>query len=83
MRQSILLEAEELINGDRAAAYGPASRSFERISKLASILTEKDITPIDVCKIMIALKLSRETNKPGRDNRVDAAAYIELLDQLQ
>jgi hypothetical protein len=31
---------------------------------------------------MIAVKLSRECNKPGHDNRVDVAGYVETLDMV-
>jgi hypothetical protein len=78
---SILQEADIIVNGERAKDYGPAT-SFKKIAKVASLLTNKDITSKDVIKILLAVKLIRESFKHKRDNLVDLCGYAELLNQI-
>lgn len=83
---SILLEAEQLINGPRREAYGPVEKSFERCAKVISeILNNKlkeQLDGRDVALIMCCMKLCREANAHGRDNLVDLAAYAALAQQV-
>ena len=81
--ETILEEAQRVCAGPRAADYGTYEESCGRIAKLATILLEKEITAKDVPKFMIALKLSRETNKHKRDNLVDIGGYILILQDLE
>jgi hypothetical protein len=92
-KESILQEAERLVNGPRAQAYGPASESFGRIAKIASammtpddinhIYEESELTPVFICKILVALKIGRQCNKHGRDNLVDLGGYSFLWNELE
>lgn len=92
-QQSVLQEANELVNGDRAKAYGTAVESFGRIANIANgMMTKKEqegmarmgeITDIQVCKILMALKISREMHAHKRDNLVDLAGYTFLLHELE
>lgn len=79
---SILLEANELIYGERAAAYGPVTANFGRIAVRWSQIFGIDVTPEQVGLAMIDLKISRHLNSPKRDNLVDIAGYIGCLDKL-
>lgn len=81
---SILDEAHKLVHGDRQKAYGHPREDFTRTGKMwAAILGLDEVTPEQVAMCMVALKLSRECNMPKRDNRVDAAGYLETLDMVQ
>lgn len=86
---SVLLEAESLVNGDRAKAYGPATKSFKRIADIStSLMTEEElngneITDIMICKILVALKLARQINSHKRDNLVDLAGYASLWNEIE
>ena len=90
---SILTEAEDIVNGARATDYGSAKESFERISKLANLMFNKeeremmhvfrDITPSMVVKVLMAVKIARESNKHKRDNLVDLCGYAELLNRVE
>lgn len=75
--ESILAEADKLVNGPRQAAYGRPLGDFSRTGKLwgALLKLERDVTPMEVALCMSALKLSREVNKHKRDNLTDAAGY--------
>lgn len=80
---TILAEANELIYGDRAAAYGPVSISFNRIAKFWSIIAGSEITAEQVGLMMVALKMSRQMSKSGRDNLVDIAGYAGCLAKIE
>ena len=82
-KQSILLEADLILNGDRQADYSDPVDSFERISKLVSILTGKEITADDCCKVLMAVKLVRESFRHKRDNLVDLCGYSEILNRIK
>ena len=86
MHQSILLEAENLINGDRAAAYGAPEDNFRRWANLcASTEREsiKNLNAADLALIMALGKIARETNSHKRDNTVDGAAYLDIYERLE
>lgn len=80
--KSILLEAEEIINGPRRDSYGPVEESFQRVAAVWSAVLKTTITPHQVALCMIGLKLCREANKPARDNLVDICGYAGLAEKV-
>lgn len=81
-KTAILIEANKIINErseEKERQYGPFSEGMERGAKIASAMTGKDITARDMYKILIALKLSRESYNHKADNLLDAAAYMGAL----
>jgi hypothetical protein len=84
---SILIEAHNLVHGDRGADYGHPLDDFSRTAAIASVLLAgKLAAPLeaeDVALIMVAVKLSREVNRPKRDNLVDGAGYLETLHMVR
>jgi hypothetical protein len=75
----LLMEAAELINGERAKNYGEPQQSFENIAKLWSVYLGIDISVTDVSMLMILLKVSRNrTGQQHRDNFVDICGYAGL-----
>ena len=80
--KNLLLEAEKLIHNDRAKSYGSFSDNMGKISSLFSAMTGKQLTKEECTWFLICLKLARENAKHKRDNLVDAAGYIALLDEL-
>lgn len=81
-KESVLTEAERIINGDRRNAYGPVEESFAKIAKGWSCITNAPVTPRQVALMMAWLKICRDTNKPARDNAVDIAGYAGLMENL-
>ena len=81
-QESVLQEAERLVNGDRQASYGSASESFKRIAKLWTAYRGVEFTPKDVASMMILMKVSRSVTSNKRDNWVDMAGYAELGSKL-
>jgi uncharacterized protein DUF6378 len=82
---NVLIEAADLIYGDRHKSYGPAADSFTRTGIMVGALFNlgRDLTAAEVAMFFICHKLSRESYKPKRDNRVDIAGYAGLLDDVQ
>lgn len=81
--ESILQEADRILNGDRDADYGDPVENFKRISRIASAILDKEITDEECCVVMLAVKLARENYKHKRDNVVDGVAYMEILSRIK
>lgn len=79
----ILEEARALIQGDRAASYGDAKASFERIAAFWTAYKGVEITAKDVAAMMILLKVSRGVTSAKRDNWVDMIGYAALGSQIE
>ena len=82
MKDNILKEADNLVNGDRNKAYGSPLKDFERTGKMWSAILGVEVTPEQVGLCMIALKISRQCNKFKRDNLVDIAGYAHTLEKV-
>lgn len=88
-KESILQEAERIINGERRVEYGDARDCFALISNLwteYSIDKLKDDTSIsahDVAMMMCLMKIARTTTgAKKRDTYVDIAGYAALAANL-
>ena len=78
MHSSVLLEAEDIVNGSRDADYGDSHENLRRIAAIATAIGH----PIDergVCLVMMAVKLGRHLHKHKRDNLVDLCGYAEMM----
>lgn len=81
--ETVLEEAERLVGGPRGDLYGHPIEDFTRTGRLwAAILGIAEVPPEKVALCMAAMKISRECNKPKRDNRTDIAGYIRCLDMI-
>lgn len=81
--QTVLQEAEAIVNGKRADDYGDCLASFSRIAQLWSAILGIEIAPDEVALCMIGLKISRATNGFHRDSIVDIAGYAACLEKIQ
>jgi hypothetical protein len=83
-RVSVLTEAQGLVHGARNEAYGHPADDYARTAGMFSALLahklKEPLTPQEAIMFMICVKLSRQVNKPKRDNAVDGAGYFECLD---
>lgn len=77
---SILEEAQGLVYGDRQASYGHPLDDFSRTAKMWSAILGHEVTPEEVGLCMCAVKISRQINKPKRDNLVDLAGYAATVE---
>jgi Domain of unknown function (DUF6378) len=76
--ESILLEAERLVSGDRRQDYGHPADNFRDVAAMWSVILDKEIKPSQVINCMIALKLCRAKQSGWkRDTYVDIAGYAK------
>lgn len=80
--RSILDEAEGLVTGDRQQDYGHPHDDFSRTAQIWSAILGHPVTPKQVALCMVGVKLSREVNRPKRDNLVDAAGYLRTAQMV-
>jgi hypothetical protein len=81
--ESILSEAERIVNGDRQADYSDPVENFKHIAAIASAIRKKELTSEDCAVVLMAVKLARENFKHKRDNLVDLAGYTEILYRIK
>ena len=79
---NILDSAKNILFGDRDSDYGDFVQNFKEISAISKILTRKDLTPEDCCKVLIAVKLAREGYKHKEDNLIDLCGYTNILNEI-
>lgn len=86
--KSLLLEAHATVHSKRVKEYGPFSKNMETAVKFFNILRSfghiesGPLSPVDGAWFLLCLKLARESTKHKRDNLLDAAGYLELIDEL-
>lgn len=78
--ESVLDEAARIIAGNRENDYGPAERNLGRIADMWSAYLGTTIDARDVAWMMVQLKASRDRHNRKRDNLVDGAGYLGLLE---
>lgn len=88
MSESILEEAQKIIYGDREQTYGSPSKNLNMIADLWTTYLSGEskgrLTAVDVCNMMVLLKMARLINQPThRDSIVDMAGYTALIQRCQ
>lgn len=87
---NVLQEADTIINGPRQSAYGhPFDNHTCTAQMWSAYLTRRigfsvELSPEDVCWLNVLQKVSRQANKPKRDNVVDTIGYaacVEMIDE--
>ena len=82
-RDEILDKAKDMINGQRQQDYGSPEENFSTIAKLWTEYTITVISPVDVCCMMLLLKIARVKNGTGTaDCFIDMAGYAALAGEL-
>ena len=82
MAETVLEEAQRLVYGDRGVDYGHPLDDFSRTAQMWSAILEHPVTAEQVGLCMIAVKISRQCNKPKRDNMADAAGYAGTVQMV-
>jgi hypothetical protein len=82
MKHRVLNHADNIIHGARQRDYGSASHSFSTIADLWSAYLGHEVTPEQVCMMMILLKVGRSTKSAQFDSLVDIAGYAALADTV-
>ena len=85
-KSELLIEAEALVTGPRAEAYGDAAVNHERIADLWNCWLRNRswgssgiITSYDAAMLMMLVKVARCQEKPGHDSHVDIAGYAAVM----
>lgn len=71
------------MHGDRQDAYGHPFHDFSRTAAMWSAILGTTVTPAQVGLCMCAVKISRECNKPKRDNLTDLAGYAATVQMVR
>lgn len=87
IRSKILQEANDIINGERQAQYGPPEVNFKRIADLWNIQFPEYAridpwTPEKVAFALLGLKVARHIQGYKEDTCVDLAGYAALIAEL-
>jgi len=78
----ILKQAANIL-GDRGRRYGSVEETFDRCSKLATIILGKQVTIYDVAIIMSAMKMARIPSSPTMDDHyIDGINYLAFASQF-
>ncbi len=81
--ESVLMEAEDIIHGDRNQDYGHPLDNHGRTAGFWSTYLGIDLTPEQVCVMNILQKLSRSMNRMTRDTLVDVCGYSGNIQMIE
>lgn len=80
---TIFEEAEAIVGGDRENTYGPPERNLGRIARAWGAYLETTLDVRDVAWMMVMMKASRDRHSRKRDNLVDGAGYLRLIERTE
>lgn len=83
VRTTLLDEANELIHGERAEAYGSALENAQAWAQMFSAATGLDVKPEHYPVSQVCTKLVRERHKTKRDNWRDIAGYAGVWGKME
>ena len=83
IKNSLLLQADKVVNGDRNEQYGDAKQAFNEYSEILKTTFNISLSPEEICKVMMAIKLGRLKYKFKEDSLLDLMGYSEILNRLQ
>lgn len=81
--ETILEEAQRITHGDRNDDYGHPLDDFSKTAAMWTPIVGATVTPEMVALMMVCLKISRELNRPTRDNKVDICGYAHNLEMIE
>jgi hypothetical protein len=88
IEETILEEAQRLVHGDRQDDYGHPLDDFTKTGLIWTACLIDKLKPDavvdaeDVALMMVGVKISRQVNRPKRDNLVDGSGYFATLDMV-
>ena len=90
IKKRMLLQADDLINGQRQEDYGDKLQNFTQIAMLfqatlaMKLQPDARITPEDVALLMMQVKIARLAKSPDHfDSIMDIAGYAGCYDRVQ
>ena len=83
IRERVLADALKQVTGQREQDYGTPENNFDLIARLWSGYLRKEVKPVDVCMMMIMLKIARIKHGGGTgDSFVDIAGYAACAGEI-
>ena len=82
-QESCLQEAQHICDSVRGADYGHPLDDWTRTAAMWSAVLGVPVTAEQALLCMVCVKVSRECNRPKRDNLVDIAGYAYCLERVQ
>jgi len=82
IRSDVLMQALNLINGDREKDYGTPKENFSTIAEMWTSYMGHKVDASDVCNMMVLLKMARLRNGGHIDSSTDAAGYAALAAEM-
>ena len=82
LKRSPIKQADKIVNQrseEQERRHGPFSEGMKKAATIATILCNKEITPEDAYKVLMALKLSRISHNIEFDSMTDLIGYTEGL----
>lgn len=77
-------KAKKIVYGDREQTYGDPGKNLRMIAGMWSAYLGIEITPEQVCDMMVQLKIARLKNSPDHeDSKVDIIGYTLLKERLE
>jgi len=92
VQRDLLKEVAEIVGGERSKDYGPPSlnldhrtaRLWQVYQELLDPFGEKNLDGIDVCMMMILVKMARiMQDKSVKDNYADIAGYAAAAWEIE
>ena len=82
MGESCLSEAQRICDGARGADYGHPFDDWTRTAALWSGVLGVPVSAEQALLCMVCVKVSRQVNRPKRDNLVDICGYAYCLERV-
>lgn len=67
---------------NRGKSYGDVIENFRQMAHIHNTMFGGNLLPSDMCKVLIATKISRERFKHKKDNLIDVINYTAILQIL-
>ena len=82
--ETIADKAKKIVFGDREQTYGDPGKNLHMIAGMWSAYLGIEITPEQVCDMMVQLKIARLKSSPDHeDSKVDIIGYTLLKERLK
>ena len=82
--ETIAEKAKKIVYGDREKTYGDPGKNLRMIAGMWSAYLDIEITPEQVCDMMVQLKIARLKSSPyHEDSKVDIIGYTLLKERLK
>ena len=81
---NVLIEADKIVNGPRAEAYGDAKENWGNTAAIVNSTLGTNLTAGECVLFMVGVKLARLRQTPfHRDSVVDICGYMQVYENLR